>query len=179
MNLPRVDLLLLQKRVWISEKFSYIFEVSSSKNQACYIQSFYAYCSGYMVSTHSLLRRLGGVYYLYETPIQASFQDFSISVESWRILGITSLRQRPKDVKLVPVLVKHMLDRNMFLFGFVDINESSAAGRWWTGRNTKCKYPNGYLQIARLSTSPTWIWGRSLRWICSSKSRQHMHGPNI
>lgn len=36
---------------------------------------------------------------------------------------------KAKDVKVVPALVKRMLDRNMFLFGFVDVNESSAAER--------------------------------------------------
>ncbi|XP_015158936.1 uncharacterized protein [Solanum tuberosum] len=36
---------------------------------------------------------------------------------------------KAKDVKVVPAVVKRMLDRNMFLFGFVDVNESSAAER--------------------------------------------------
>ncbi|KAK4375605.1 hypothetical protein RND71_006282 [Anisodus tanguticus] len=36
---------------------------------------------------------------------------------------------KAKDVKVVPALVKRMLDRNMFLFGFVDVNKASAAER--------------------------------------------------
>lgn len=36
---------------------------------------------------------------------------------------------KAKDVKVVPALVKRMLDRNMLLFGFVDVNESSASER--------------------------------------------------
>ncbi|XP_070050272.1 uncharacterized protein [Nicotiana tomentosiformis] len=53
------------KRVWVSKKLSYIFEASPSKDQACFMQSLYAYCSGYMVSNYSLLSRLGGLYSLY------------------------------------------------------------------------------------------------------------------
>lgn len=36
---------------------------------------------------------------------------------------------KTKDVKVVSAVVKRMLDKNMFLFGFVDVNESSAAER--------------------------------------------------
>lgn len=120
------------KRVWASKKFSYIFEASPSKDQACFIQSLYAYCSGYMVSTHSLLSRLGGLYCLYclyETqPFKPPFKIY-ISLGELKNLRNVVAEAKAKDVKVVPALVKRMLDRNMFLFGFVDVNESSAAER--------------------------------------------------
>ncbi|PHU10414.1 hypothetical protein BC332_22274 [Capsicum chinense] len=36
---------------------------------------------------------------------------------------------KAREVKVVSAVVKRMLDKNMFLFGFVDVNESSAAER--------------------------------------------------
>uniref|UniRef100_M1D1S3 Uncharacterized protein n=1 Tax=Solanum tuberosum TaxID=4113 RepID=M1D1S3_SOLTU len=82
------------KRVWVSKKFSYIFEASPSKDQACFIQSLYAYCIGELKNLRNVVAEA-----------------------------------KAKDVKVVPAVVKRMLDRNMFLFGFVDVNESSAAER--------------------------------------------------
>ncbi|KAL3331900.1 hypothetical protein AABB24_032496 [Solanum stoloniferum] len=120
------------KRVWVSKKFSYIFEASPSKDQACFIQSLYAYCIGYMVSTNSLLSRLGGLYCLYclyETqPFKPPFKIY-ISLGELKNLRNIVAEAKAKDVKVVPAVVKRMLDRNMFLFGFVDVNESSAVER--------------------------------------------------
>lgn len=53
------------KRVWISKKFSYIYEACPSTNLAFFMQSVYAHCIGYMASTVSLSHRLGGLYCLY------------------------------------------------------------------------------------------------------------------
>ncbi|XP_016448035.1 uncharacterized protein LOC107773107 isoform X1 [Nicotiana tabacum] len=120
------------KKVWVSKKFSYIFEASPSKDQACFVQSLYAYCSGYMVSTHSLLSRLGGLYSLYclfETqPFKPPFKIY-ISLGDLKNLRNIVTEAKVKGVKVVPALVKRMLDRNMFLFGSVDVNEGSAAER--------------------------------------------------
>ncbi|XP_009769165.2 uncharacterized protein [Nicotiana sylvestris] len=120
------------KRVWVSKKFSYIFEASPSKDQACFMQSLYAYCSGYMVSTYSLLSRLGGLYSLYclyETqPFKPPFKIY-ISLGDLKNLRNIIAEAKAKDVKVVPALVKRMLDRNMFLFGSVDVNEGSVAER--------------------------------------------------
>ncbi|PHT42560.1 hypothetical protein CQW23_16585 [Capsicum baccatum] len=44
-------------------------------------------------------------------------------------LGNIVAEAKTKDVKVVSAVVKRMLDKNMFLFGFVDVNESSAAER--------------------------------------------------
>ncbi|XP_019230580.1 PREDICTED: uncharacterized protein LOC109211498 isoform X1 [Nicotiana attenuata] len=120
------------KRVWVSKKFSYIFEASPSKDQACFMQSLYAYCSGYMVSTYSLLSRLGGLYSLYcfyETqPFKPPFKIY-ISLGDLKNLRNIVAEAKAKGVKVVPALVKRMLDRNMFLFGSVDVNEGSVAER--------------------------------------------------
>ncbi|KAM3250704.1 hypothetical protein P3S67_023127 [Capsicum chacoense] len=120
------------KRVWVSKKFSYIFAASPSRDQACFIQSLYAYCSGYMVSTISLLSRLGGLYCLYclyETqPFKPPFKIY-ISLGELKNLRNVVAEAKAKEVKVVSAVVKRILDKNMFLFGFVDVNESSAAER--------------------------------------------------
>ncbi|CAA3006586.1 Hypothetical predicted protein [Olea europaea subsp. europaea] len=53
------------KRIWLSRKFSFVFEASPSTNQACFMRSLYAHSIGYMVSTGSLPNRVGGLYCLY------------------------------------------------------------------------------------------------------------------
>lgn len=120
------------KRVWVSKKFSYIFKASPSENQACFMQSLFAYCSGYMVSTHSLLSRLGGLYCLYclyETqPFKPPFKIY-ISLGDLKNLRNIVAEAKAKGVKVAPALVKRTLDRNMFLFGSVDVNEGSVAER--------------------------------------------------
>ncbi|PHT52179.1 hypothetical protein CQW23_06641 [Capsicum baccatum] len=121
------------KRVWVSKKFSYIFEASpSSKDQAWFIQSLYAYCIGYMVSTNSLLSRMGGLYCLYclyETqPFKPPFKIY-ISLRELKDVRNIVAEAKAKDAKVVPAVVKRMLDKKMFVFGLVDVNESSAAER--------------------------------------------------
>ncbi|CAK9159999.1 unnamed protein product [Ilex paraguariensis] len=120
------------KSVWLSKKFSFIFEASPSTNQACFMQSLYAHCIGYMMSTASISHRLGGfycLYCLYET--QPFKPPFKIYLSLGELKGLKNLvvEAKAKGIKVVSVLVKRMLERNVFLFGFVDINESSVTER--------------------------------------------------
>ncbi|XP_031110318.1 uncharacterized protein LOC116014405 isoform X2 [Ipomoea triloba] len=82
------------KRVWLSKKFSFIFEASPSTNQACFMQSLFAYSVGELKRLRSLVADA-----------------------------------KANNIKVVCALVKRMLERNMFLFGFVDINEGSTTER--------------------------------------------------
>ncbi|XP_020958821.1 uncharacterized protein LOC107644682 isoform X2 [Arachis ipaensis] len=82
------------KRVWLSKKFSYIYESSPSTNLAFFMQSLYAQCIGYMCGEIMKLRTL-------------------------------MVDAKTKDIKVVPSLVKRMLDRNIFLFGAVDLMADS------------------------------------------------------
>ncbi|KAI4335680.1 hypothetical protein L6164_014306 [Bauhinia variegata] len=117
------------KRVWLSKRFSYIYEAGPSTNLAFFMQSLYAHCIGYMVDNNaSLSHRLGGLYCLYclyET------QPFKPPFRVYLSLGeLKKLRELAVDVnyiKVVPALVKRMLERNMFLFGAVDLKEGSVA----------------------------------------------------
>uniref|UniRef100_M1BV86 Uncharacterized protein n=1 Tax=Solanum tuberosum TaxID=4113 RepID=M1BV86_SOLTU len=56
------------------------------------------------------------------------FKNLVLSGELKNLRNVVA-EAKAKDVKVVPAVVKRMLDRNMFLFGFVDVNESSAAER--------------------------------------------------
>lgn len=117
------------KRVWISKKFSYIYEASPSKNLAFFMQSLYAHCIGYMVSNGSLSHRLGGLYCLYclyETqPFKPPFKVY-ISLGELKNLKILVIDAKANDIGVVPALVKRMLESNTFLFGAVDLAECSA-----------------------------------------------------
>ncbi|KAL5547776.1 hypothetical protein UlMin_003007 [Ulmus minor] len=118
------------KRVWLSRKFSYIYEASPSSNLAFFMQSLYSHSIGYMNSTASLSWRLGGLYCLYclyETqPFKPSFKIY-LSLEELKKLRKLVVTAKENGVKVVSAIVKRMLERNVFLFGFVDISEGSVA----------------------------------------------------
>ncbi|KAI9117258.1 hypothetical protein K1719_011424 [Acacia pycnantha] len=116
------------KRVWLSKKFSYIYEASPSTNLAFFMQSLYAHSIGYMVGTASFLHRLGGLYCLYclyETqPFKPPFRVY-LSLGELRKLRLLVADAKAGDIKVAPTLVKRMLESNMFLFGAVDLMEGS------------------------------------------------------
>ncbi|XP_027330444.1 uncharacterized protein LOC113846409 isoform X2 [Abrus precatorius] len=78
------------KRVWLSKKFSYIYEAYPSSNLAFFMQSLYGHCIG--------------------------------ELKKLRILVVDA---KANNIKVVPALVKKMLERNTFLFGAVDLTEGS------------------------------------------------------
>ncbi|KAL3824515.1 hypothetical protein ACJIZ3_020544 [Penstemon smallii] len=120
------------KKVWLSKKFSYIFEASPTSNQGCFMQTLYAHAIGYMVSTSSHSNRLGGLYCLYclyETqPFKPPFKIY-LSLEELRRLKNLARDAKAVGVKVVSALLKSMLERNMFLFGFVGVDEGSVTDR--------------------------------------------------
>ncbi|KAG8367437.1 hypothetical protein BUALT_Bualt16G0072100 [Buddleja alternifolia] len=120
------------KRIWLSKKFSFIFEASPSTNPGFFMQSLYAHSIGHMVSTGSLSYRVGGLYCLYclyETqPFKPPFKIY-LSLGEMRQLKNLVIDAKRTGVKVVSVLVKSMLEKNMFLFGFVGTNEGSVTER--------------------------------------------------
>ncbi|XP_052296643.1 uncharacterized protein LOC102622940 isoform X2 [Citrus sinensis] len=82
----------------------------------------------HMVSNDSLSRRLGGLYCLYclyETqPFKPPFHIY-ISLGELKKLKKLVVEAKNKDIRVVPALVKRMLENKIFLFGSVDLNESS------------------------------------------------------
>ncbi|KAM1481804.1 hypothetical protein EV1_033656 [Malus domestica] len=118
------------KRIWLSKKFSYIYEARPSTNLAFFMQSLYAHSIGYIVGTASLSHRVGGLYCLfclYETqPCKPPFKIY-ISLEELKKLRKLVIDAKENKIKVVSSLVRKMLEKNTFLFGFVDTNEESFA----------------------------------------------------
>lgn len=116
------------KRVWLSRKFTYIYEACPSTNLSFFMQSLYAHTICHMVSNDSLSCRLGGLYCLYclyETqPFKPPFHIY-ISLGELKKLKKLVVEAKNKDIRVVPALVKRMLEKKIFLFGSVDLNESS------------------------------------------------------
>ncbi|KAK1400054.1 Small nuclear RNA activating complex (SNAPc), subunit SNAP43 [Heracleum sosnowskyi] len=116
------------KRIWISKRFSFIYEARPTTNIACFMQSLYSHCIGYVVSDASLSPRLGGLYCLYclhETqPYKPPFRIY-ISLGELRRLRKLVVDSRKENVKVPSALVNRMLEKNMFLFGAVDLKEGS------------------------------------------------------
>ncbi|KAI5680943.1 hypothetical protein M9H77_02170 [Catharanthus roseus] len=105
---------------WLSRKVSFIFEASPSTNQACFMTS---------LCGHSI----GGLYCLYyclfETqPFKPPFKIYFSLGELKRLKNLI-LHAKAKSTKVASTLVKSMLERNMFLFRFVDTNEGSLRER--------------------------------------------------
>jgi snRNA-activating protein complex subunit 1 len=81
-----------------------------------------------MVSTTSLSQRLGGLYCLYclyETqPFKPQFKIY-FSLEELQKLEKLVIEAKENGIFIVISVVKTMLKKHMFLFGYVDINEAS------------------------------------------------------
>ncbi|KAK1353745.1 Small nuclear RNA activating complex (SNAPc), subunit SNAP43 [Heracleum sosnowskyi] len=116
------------KKVWTCRKFSFIYEARPTTNIGCFMQSLYSHCIGYVVANASLSTRLGGLYCLYclyETqPYKPSFRIY-ISLGELRRLRKLVVYSKKENVNVAPALVNRMLERNMFLFGAVNLKESS------------------------------------------------------
>lgn len=116
------------KRVWAAKKFSYIYEARPSSNSACFMQSLFAHAIGHMVSEASLSQRLGGLYCLYclygTQPYKPCFKIY-LSLGELKRLKALVIDAKQNGIGVVSALVKRMMDKNMFLFGFVDIDGGS------------------------------------------------------
>ncbi|KAK1353778.1 Small nuclear RNA activating complex (SNAPc), subunit SNAP43 [Heracleum sosnowskyi] len=116
------------KKVWTCRKFSFIYEARPTTNVGCFMQSLYSHCIGYVVANASLSTRLGGLYCLYclyETqPYKPSFRIYISLGELGRLRKLV-VDSKKEKVNVAPALVNRMLERNMFLFGAVDLKEGS------------------------------------------------------
>ncbi|XP_044460882.1 uncharacterized protein LOC123192407 isoform X2 [Mangifera indica] len=82
----------------------------------------------HMVSTASLSCRLGGLYCLYCLYETQTFKpSFKVYLSLGELNKLKDLVVEAKNlgIRVVPALVKRMLNKNMFLFGSVDLNEGS------------------------------------------------------
>ncbi|KAJ0441477.1 putative small nuclear RNA activating complex (SNAPc), subunit SNAP43 [Helianthus annuus] len=116
----------------LSKKFSCIFESKPNKKLGFFMQSLYADCIGYMTSTASISHRLGGLYCLYclyETqPFKPPFGIY-ICLREMKRLEELVIDAKVENVAVVPHLVNSMLERNLFLYGAIDLKEGSVEER--------------------------------------------------
>lgn len=120
------------KTLWLSKKFSCVFEAMPNTKLGFVMQSLYAHCLGYMTSTDSISHRLGGLYCLYCLHETQPFNPpFRIYLSPWQLKRLKELviDAKKENVGVVSVLVNAMLDQNLFLFGAVDLKEGSAEER--------------------------------------------------
>ncbi|XP_062204665.1 uncharacterized protein LOC133906708 isoform X1 [Phragmites australis] len=112
------------KRVWMAKKFSYIYEGRPKTNSGVFMQSLFLHCIGHMTSQSSLPQRLAGLYCLYCLyecqPYKPQFKIY-LSLEECKQLKDSVVMAKQNGVLLVPALVKRMLDKGMFLFGFINL----------------------------------------------------------
>ncbi|XP_023638309.1 uncharacterized protein LOC17885134 isoform X1 [Capsella rubella] len=110
------------KSVWLSRKFSYIYEASPNSNLAFFMQSLYAHTIGHLVNIESFSRRLGGLYCLYclheIQPFKPKFRIY-ISLQELGKFRDLVVEAKDKGVEIAAAVAKEMLDKNMFIFGAV------------------------------------------------------------
>ncbi|XP_010431152.1 PREDICTED: uncharacterized protein LOC104715442 [Camelina sativa] len=116
------------KSVWLSRKFSYIYEASPTSNLAFFMQSLYAHTIGHMVSIDSFSRRLGGLYCLYclyeIQPFKPKLRVY-ISLQELGKFRDLVVEAKDKGVEIAAAVAKQMLDRNMFIYGAVGEEDSA------------------------------------------------------
>ncbi|KAF8692244.1 hypothetical protein HU200_039849 [Digitaria exilis] len=112
------------KRVWMAKKFSYIYEGRPKTNSGFFMQSLFLHCIGHLTSQSSLPRRLAGLYCLYCLyecqPYKPQIKIY-LSLEECRQLKGFIVMAKQNGVHLVPALIKRMLDKGMFLFGYMNL----------------------------------------------------------
>ncbi|KAG6533788.1 uncharacterized protein LOC121981524 [Zingiber officinale] len=111
------------KRLWMSKRFSYIFEAKPSSKEGLFMQSLYSYSIRHMVSVGAFSRRLGGLYCLYclyETQPYHPYFKIYLSLDELKSLKMLVVDAKTMGIGVVPALVKRMLDKDTFLFGSVD-----------------------------------------------------------
>ncbi|KAH9616181.1 hypothetical protein KSS87_007423 [Heliosperma pusillum] len=114
------------KKIWLRRKFSYIFEAQLPTNFALLMQTLYSHSMSHMISNKSLSHRLGSLYCLYclyET--QPFNPPFKIYLSLGGLRGMRSLLvvANGLGIRVVSAVVRRMLEKKVFLFGSVDIND--------------------------------------------------------
>ncbi|KAG2257865.1 hypothetical protein Bca52824_077159 [Brassica carinata] len=94
------------KRVWLSRKFSYVYEALPSSNLVFFIQSLLAHAIGHMVC------------------VDEDLEVFTVSVAFMRSNLSNPIKANDKGVEIATAVVKLMLDRKVFIFGAVDFDEA-------------------------------------------------------
>ncbi|CAI0414640.1 unnamed protein product [Linum tenue] len=116
------------KKIWGLRKFSYIYEAAPTTHLGFFMQSLYAHTIGHMNDSASFPRKLGGLYCLYclyETqPFKPPFKIY-LSLGELKTLKNLVAEAKGNTVKAAPALMQRMLEKDVFLFGFLDLEEAA------------------------------------------------------
>ncbi|VAI27709.1 unnamed protein product [Triticum turgidum subsp. durum] len=106
----------------------------------------HAVSQGHMTSQSSLLQRLPGLYCLYclyECQPYKPHYKIYLSLEESNKLKDFVIEAKQNGLSLVPALVKRMLDKGMFLFGFINLlgdNEAKEVDEMNASQNKRVKF---------------------------------------
>ncbi|CAI9293389.1 unnamed protein product [Lactuca saligna] len=120
------------KKIWLSKKFSCIFQAKPNSKLGFFMQSLYSHSIGYMVSNSSISHRIGGLYCLFclhETqPFKPPFRIYLCAREIKRLKELV-VDAKKENIEIVSILVKNMLERDLFLYGATDLKQGSVEER--------------------------------------------------
>ncbi|RLM78923.1 uncharacterized protein C2845_PM12G20010 [Panicum miliaceum] len=115
------------KRVWKAKKFSHLYEGRPKTNSGFFTQSLFLHCIGRSFDFSKFSTpKIGRLYCLYCLslyecqPYKPQFKIY-LSLEECRQLKHFVITTKQNGVHLVPALVKRMLDKGMFLFGYMNL----------------------------------------------------------
>ncbi|GLJ05413.1 hypothetical protein SUGI_0017820 [Cryptomeria japonica] len=136
------------KIIWRNRKFSFIHEARpTDKDSAFFMQTLYDRAISHMVSGGSLSKRLAGLYTLYclyETQLFEQPFKIYLSLQDLEKLNVLVIDAKQNGVGVAIATVKMMLTKNMFLFGFVEVDEEFV----FKTVNAMAKQQHAHLQVA-------------------------------
>lgn len=136
------------KVIWRGRKFSFIHEARpTDKDSAFFMQTLYDRAISHMVGGDSFSRRLAGLYALYclyETQLFDRPFKIYLSLKDLERLNVLVVDAKHNGVGVAIAVVKKMVAKNMFLFGFVEVDEELVSKTV----NAMAKQQHAHLRIA-------------------------------
>ncbi|KAL5731437.1 hypothetical protein ACHQM5_004165 [Ranunculus cassubicifolius] len=120
------------KTLWISRKFTFIYESKPTTNIAFFMQSLFAHSIHHILSPTSFSQRLAGLYTLYclhqTQPCKPPFKIYLSLAELKKLKGLV-VEAKGRNVKDVAAVVKRMYEKDVFMFGAIEMNDGFVSER--------------------------------------------------
>ncbi|CAM6042586.1 unnamed protein product [Sphagnum compactum] len=119
------------KELWQGRRFSFIHEACPKDvTQDFFMQALYSSALGFIVGDRAIAWKIGGLYVLYmlyETQLTEKRFKIYLSLEELEQLCILVKELKQHDCVVALKVIKFMLQRKVFLYGCVAINQRSIA----------------------------------------------------
>jgi hypothetical protein len=119
------------KELWQARRFSFIHEACPKDvTQDFFMQALYSSALGFVVGDRAIAWKIGGLYVLYmlyETQLTEKRFKIYLSLEELEQLCILVKELKRHDCVVALKVIKFMLQRKVFLYGCVAINQRSIA----------------------------------------------------